>query len=57
MRLLENNFQARAGGPRHHQRENILLNVQRALDDIRCVIDKNEFDELHDMKEGICSWP
>ena len=32
-------FQARAEGPRHHQYENIP-------DDIRWVIDKNEFDEL-----------
>ena len=38
-------FQARVGS-RHHQYENILRYVQKALDDIRWVIDKNEFDEL-----------
>ena len=39
-------FQARAEGPRHHQYENILRYVQKAPDDIRRVIDKNELDEL-----------
>ena len=39
-------FQARAEGPRHHQYESILRYVQKAPDDIRWVIDKNEFDEL-----------
>ena len=39
-------FQARAEGPRHHQYENILRYVQKAPDDIRWAIDKNEFDEL-----------
>ena len=39
-------FQARAEGPRHHQYENILRHVQKAPDDIRWVIDNNEFDEL-----------
>ena len=39
-------FQARAEGPRHHQYDNILRYVQKAPDDIRWVIDKNEFDEL-----------
>ena len=39
-------FQVRAEGPRHHQYEKILRYVQRALDDIRWVMDKNEFDEL-----------
>ena len=39
-------FQARAEGPRHHQYENIVQHVQKALGDIRWVIDQNEFDEL-----------
>ena len=39
-------FQARAEGPRDPQYENILRYVQKALDDIRWVIDQNEFDEL-----------
>ena len=39
-------FQARAEGPRYHQYENILRYVQKAPDDIRWVIDKNEFYEL-----------
>ena len=39
-------FQARAEDPRHHQFENLLQYVQKAPDDIRWVIDRNEFDEL-----------
>ena len=39
-------FQAHAEGPKHHQYENILRYVQKAPDDFRWVIDKNEFDEL-----------
>ena len=36
-------FQARVEGPRHHQFENLLQYVQKALDDIRRVIDWTEF--------------
>ena len=39
-------FQARVEGQRHHHYENILRYVQKAPDDIRWIIDKNEFDEL-----------
>ena len=39
-------FQARVEGQRHHHYENILRYVQKAPDDIRWEIDRNEFDEL-----------
>ena len=39
-------FQAHTEGPRHQQDEKIMWYVQKAPDDIRWVIDKNEFDEL-----------
>ena len=38
--------QARAEGPRHHQYENILQNVEEVPDDTRWETDRNEFDEL-----------
>ena len=39
-------FQARNEGERHHHYENILQYVQKAPDDIRWEIDRNEFDQL-----------
>ena len=48
-------FQAPVEGQRHHQYENVMRYVQKAPDDIRWVIDKNEFDELMATKEAICS--
>ena len=39
-------FEARVQGERHHCYETILGFVQKAPDDIRWEIDKNEFDEL-----------
>ena len=50
-------FQARVEGPRHHQFENLLQHVQKALGDIGRVIDWTEFDELHCHEEGFCTWP
>ena len=50
-------FQARVEGQRHHHDENILRYVQKAPDDIRWEIDKNEFDKLTRHKEGISSRP
>ena len=39
-------FEARIEGERHHCHETILRYVQKAPDDIRWEIDRNEFDEL-----------
>ena len=39
-------FQARNEGVRHHHCETVLRYVQKALDDIRWEIDRNESDEL-----------
>ena len=44
-------FQAREGGPRHHQHEDILRYVQQAPDDIRWTIDQEEFDDLLALKK------
>ena len=44
-------FQARVEGQRHHHYENTLRYVQKARDDIRWEIDRNEFDELLDTKK------
>ena len=44
-------FQARVEGQRHHY-ENILRYVQKAPDDIRWIVDNNEFDELMATKES-----
>ena len=44
-------FQARAERPRYHQYEDILRFVQKALDDIRWVIDNNAFAELMTTKK------
>ena len=55
--LLENENESwRRLGPRHHQFENIVRYVQKALDDIRRVIDRTEFDELC-LEGGFCTWP
>ena len=50
-------FQKRAEDPRHHQYENFLRYVQKAPDDIRWVIDKNEFDELLSLKKESAPGP
>ena len=50
-------FQAPVEGPRHHQFENLLQYVQKAPDDIRWVIDRNEFDELIAMKKDSAPGP
>ena len=44
-------FQGRVKGPRQHQYENILRDVQKAPGDIRWVFDKNECDELVSTKK------
>ena len=44
-------FQAREGGPRHHQHEDILRYVQQAPDDISWTIDQAEFDDLFALKK------
>ena len=45
-------FQARIEGEGHHYHENILRYVQKAPDDIRWVIDQNEFYEHMATKES-----
>ena len=50
-------FQARAEGPRHHQFKNLLQFIQKAPDDIRWVIDRNEFDELIAVKKESAPGP
>ena len=50
-------FQASAEGPRHHQFENLLQHVWKAPDDIRWVIDRNEFDELIALKKESARGP
>ena len=50
-------LQARVEGPRHHQYEDIIRFVQKAPDDIRCTIDKTEFDELIAMKKDSAPGP
>ena len=42
---------ASRGDPKHHQYENILKYIQKALVNIRWVIDRTEFDELIAMKK------
>ena len=49
--------QARVEGERHHHYENILRYVQKAPDDIRWEIDRNEFDELMAAKKESASDP
>ena len=44
-------FSKRVEGPRHHQFENLLQYVQKALGDIRRVIDWTEFDEFISLKK------
>ena len=50
-------FQARVEGQRHHHYENILRYVQKAPDNIRWEIDKNEFDELMAAKKESAPGP
>ena len=50
-------FQARIDDERHHFHETVLRNVQKAPDDIRWEIDKNDFDELLATIKGIRSGP
>ena len=50
-------FQARVEGQRHHQYENILRYIQKAPDDIREEIDRNEFDELMATKKESAPGP
>ena len=50
-------FPVRVEGQRHHHYENILRYVQQAPDDIRWVIDKNEFDELMATKKESAPGP
>ena len=50
-------FQARVEGQRHHHHENILRYVQKAPDDIRWEIDRNEFDELMATKKESAPGP
>ena len=45
-------FQARMEGERHNCHETILRYVQKAPDDIRWEIDRNEFDELMATKKS-----
>ena len=45
-------FQARIEGERRHCYETFLRYVQKAPDDIRCSIDRNEFDELMATKKN-----
>ena len=44
-------------GPRHHQHEDILRDVQQALDDIRWTVDKTEFDDLLAMRKDSALGP
>ena len=46
MNIGVQSFRRAFEGQRHHHCENILRYVQKAPDDIRWVIDKNEFDVL-----------
>ena len=58
-RLCENwgsIFRARLESPRDYQYENILRNVQKALDDFRWTIDRTEFDELFAVKKEFRTW-
>ena len=50
-------FQARIEGERHHCHETILRYVQKAPDDTRWEIDKNEFDKLMAAKEESAPGP
>ena len=50
-------FQARVECQRHHHYEDILQYVQKAPDDIRWEIDKNEFDELMAAKKESAPGP
>ena len=50
-------LQARAEGERHHCHETILQYVQKAPDDIRWEIDRNEFDELMATKKESAPGP
>ena len=50
-------FQARIEGERHHLHEAILRCVQKAPDDIRCEIDRNEFDEVMAAKKESAPGP
>ena len=45
-RLSGSIFQARVEDPKHHQYEDILRYVQKALDDIHWTVVRTEFDEL-----------
>ena len=45
-------FEARIEGERHHCHETILRYVQKAPDDIRWEIDRNESDELMATKKN-----
>ena len=49
--------QARAEGPRHHQYEDILRHVRKALDHIRWTTDKTEFDALIALKKDSAPGP
>ena len=44
-------------GPRHHQHEDILRDVQRAPDDIRWTIDQAEFGDLLAFKKDSAPCP
>ena len=44
-------------GQKHHHNENILRYVQKAPDDIRWAIDRNEFDELMATKKEFAPGP
>ena len=50
MCILEYDFQARNEDAKHHHYDTFLRYVQKALDDIRWEIDRNEFDELMAIK-------
>ena len=56
-RLWGTMFQAGIEGKRHHCHETILQYVQKAPDDIRWKIDRNEFDELTATKKRVRSGP
>ena len=50
-------LQARVEGPRHHQYEDILRDVQQAPDDICWTTDKAEFDDFLALKKDSAPGP
>ena len=52
MRILGTIFEARIEGERHHCHETIFRYVQKALDDIRWEIDRNEYELMATKKDS-----